>query len=121
MHLNTTCTGLSNVVINDNKEQGGRVALFCDDFVESNRKTELLDTEQYRCTQSVETRVETDFEKYGSRIQEVINTVIEPKVNASLEKTDSMEKSEKNHKVSSSFRVRGLPEELTKSKKETLS
>ena len=48
MHLNTTCTGLSNVAINGIKELGGRFALFCDDRVASNRKTEVLDTKQCR-------------------------------------------------------------------------
>ena len=51
MHVNPTCTGLSNVAINGIKELGAGVALFCDDCVENNRKDHLLNTIQAKKTE----------------------------------------------------------------------
>ena len=109
-------------------------AVFCDDCVESNRKTKILDTIQ--CSnklndkldrlersieQYIETRVKTVFEKCEGHIEELVNTVIEKKLNLKsirFRKVDSKDKSEKQHNILSSFRLRSLPEDLTKSKEE---
>ena len=63
------------------------------------------------------------LQKVENRIEEVVITVFEkkrlnPKLKPFRKKIDSKEISEKHHNISSSFRVRGLLEDLTKSKEE---
>ena len=83
---------------------------------------EKIDRLEQSIEQSIEERVKTAFEKCESRNEEAVNKVIEkriePKINAIPKKIDSREKSEKHRNVLSSFRVRGLPEDLSKNKEE---
>ena len=133
MHLNPTCTGLSNVAINGIKELGARVALFCDDCVENNRKDHLLNTiqatEKLNCKleslertieKSIDERVSSVVEKCETRIEEVVTKIIEkrlePQIKAIPNKTGPLKTAKTHHNVKSSFRVRGLPEDLTKNK-----
>ena len=131
MHLNPTCTGLSNVAINGIKELGARVALFCDDCVENIRKDHLLSTiqanEKLNCKleslertieKTIDERVSSVVEKCETRLEEVVTTIIEkrlePQIKAIPNKTGPLKTPKTNHNVKSSFRVRGLPEDLTK-------
>ena len=135
MHLNPTCTGLSNVAINGIKELVTRVALFCDDCVENNRKDYLLNTiqanEKMNCKleslertieKSIDERVSSVVEKCETRIEEVVTKIIEkrlePQIKAIPNKTGPLKTPKTHHNVKSSFRVRGLPENLTKNKEE---
>ena len=81
------------MAINGIKELGGRDSFICDDGVERNRKTEILDTNLSRnklngklhtldrsIEQAAETRVKTAFESCQSRIEEVVNIVIGKKI-----------------------------------------
>ena len=135
MHLNPTCTGLSNVATKGIKEPGARVALFCDDCVENNRKGHLLNTiqanEKLNCKveslertneKSRDERVSSVVEKCETRFVEVVTKIIEkrlePQIKASPNKTGPLKTTKTHHNVKSSFRVRGLPEDLTKNKEE---
>ena len=133
MHLNLTCTGHSNVAINGIKELGVRVALFCDDCVENNRKDHLLNTiqanEKLNCKleslertieKSIDEKVSSVVEKCETRFEEVVMKIIEkrlePQIKAIGNKTGPLKTPKAHHNVKSSFRVRGLPEDLTKNK-----
>ena len=135
MHLNPTCTGLSNVATNGIKELEARVALFCDDCVENNRKDHLLNTiqanEKMNCKleslertieKSIDERVSSVVEKCETRIEEVVTKTIEkqlePQIKARPNKTGPLKTPKTHHNVKSSFRVRGLLEDLTKNKEE---
>ena len=136
MHLNPTCTGLSNVTINGIRELGARVALFCDDCVENNRKDHPLNTiqanEKLNCKleslertieKSIDERVSSVVEKCETRIEEIVTKIIEkrlaPQIKAITNKTGPLKTPKTHHNVKSSFRVRGLPEDLTKNKEES--
>ena len=92
-NLNPTCTGLSNVAINGIKELGVRLALFCDDCVENNRKDHLQNTiqanEKLNCKleslartieKSIDERVSSVVEKREIRIGEVVTKIIEKRL-----------------------------------------
>ena len=135
MHLNPTCTGLLNVAINGTKELGARVALFCDDCVENNRKDHFLNTiqanEKLNCKleslertieKSIDERVSSVVEKCETRVEEVVTKIIEkrlePQIKAIPNKAGPLKTPKTHHNVKSSFRLRGLPEDLTKNKEE---
>ena len=135
MHLSSTCTGLSNVAMNVIKELGARVALFCDDCVEKFRKDHLLNTiqanEKSNCKleslertieKFIDERVSSVVEKSETRIQEVVTRIIEKRLELQIKaisnKTGRHKTPKSHHNVKSSFRVRGLPEDLTKNKEE---
>ena len=131
MHLNPTCTGLSNVAINGIKEPGALVDLFCDDCVENNRKDRLLNTikvnDKLNCKleslertieKSIDERVSRVVEKCETRFEEVVTKIIEkrlePQTKAIPNKTGPLKTPKTHHNVKSSFRVRGLPEDIIK-------
>ena len=135
MHFNPTCTGLSNVAINGIKELGARVILFCDDCVENIRKDHLLNTIQANeklngkleslertIENSIDERVSSVVEKCQTRNEEVVTKIIEkrlePQIKAIPNKTGPLKTPKTHHNVQSSFRVHGLPEDLTKNKEE---
>ena len=135
MHLNPTCTGLSNVAINGIKELGAQLALFCDDCFENSRKDHLVNTiqanEKLTCKleslertseKSIDERVSSVVENCESRIQETVTKINEkrrePQIKAIPNKTGPLKTPKAHYNVKSSFRVRGLPEDLTKNKEE---
>ena len=135
MHWNPTCTGLLNVAINGIRELGARVALFCHDCVENNRKDHLLKTiqanEKLNCKleslerttdKSIDERVSSVVEKSETRIEEVVRKIIKKRLEAQIKaipnKTGPLKTPKTHHNVKSSFRVCGLPEVLTKNREE---
>ena len=138
MHLNPTCTGLSNVAIKGIKELGARVAIFCNDCLENNPKDHLLNTiqanEKLNCKlESLERTIEKSIDEIVSsvieicenRIEEVVRKItenwLEPQIEAIPNKTGPLKIPKTHHNVISSFRVRGLPEDLTKIKQKIRS
>ena len=108
---------------------------FCDDCVENNRKDHLLNTiqanEKLNCKleslertieKSIDERVSSVVENCETRIEEVVTKIIEkrlePQIKAIPNKTGPLKTPKTHHNVKSSFRVRGLPEDLTKNKEE---
>ena len=71
---------------------------------------------------SIDERVSSVAEKCGTRIEEVVTKIIEKRLEPQIKdipnKTSPLKTPKTHHNFKSIFRVRGLPEDLTKNKEE---
>ena len=69
---------------------------------------------------SIDERVSSAVEKCDNRIEEIVTKIIqkrlEPQIKAIPNTTGTLKTPKTRHNVKSNFRVRGLPEDLTKNK-----
>ena len=144
MHLEPSCTGLSNVALNGIKELGLSCMLLCNTCIENNERDNIIKSWTiHKANEQVEAlKIENKLESLEVKLTSLIDKKVEEVLKVSckeiqnsyseiaaknveivstrrpLPETDH--KQILNHNISTSLRIHGIPEDLDKKKYENL-
>lgn len=143
LHLTTACTGLTPVAVNGIKDLGNHAMLLCNGCLEKNARERFI--RSYTQSNLVEKLESLDLNdqllSMENRLTEIVDTKINEALKHTLDKVDKTYSSvlaenltsvapkqpqakvvpeKPGHNINKSFRVQGIPEDLSKSKSENL-
>ena len=144
MHLEPSCTGLSNVALNGIKELGLSCMLLCNTCIENNERDNIIKSWTiHKANEQVEAlKIENKLESLEVKLTSLIDKKVEVlKVsckeiqnsysevaakNVKIVSTrrplpESDQKQILNHNISSNLRIHGIPEDLDKKNMKILS
>ena len=84
MHLEPTCTGLSNVAINEIKELGRNSMLLCNVCIENNERDNFI---RNRTVNNLEEKINKNMSSNAETLETQIAQIVEKKINEALRKT----------------------------------
>ena len=84
MHLEPTCTGLSNVAINGIKELGRNAMLLCNVCIENNERDNFI---RNRTVNNLEEKINKNMSSNAETLETQIAQIVEKKINEAMRKT----------------------------------